>query len=264
MFARSSQLVLALSFALPAAAVAQGFVYAPGASQYRITQKTKAAQEAMGQKQEFESSSNQLLSVTIERPVKDTMGMTVVLDSIVSMGPMGPTPGLDKLMGMKIVAKLSPFGVYYSSVAPKDDSIPNAASLAEAMGSFLPRIRGTLAKGTTWTDTTTGRAKQGGIDVDRRVITKTTVAGDTVVAGEKGWKLDRETTTTLSGSGTAQGQPMTMEGSSTGKGALFITQKGVFVGGEGSEDASIKILLAANGMEIGVTTSTATKVEKVK
>lgn len=264
MFARPSPLALALSIALPATAIAQGFEYSPGSAQYRITLKTKAAQETMGQKQEFESSSNQLLSVSIARPAKDTLAMTVVLDSISSVSPMGPTPGLDKLVALKVVSKLSPTGAYYSSVVPSQDSIPNAGQLAEAMGSFLPRIGAKPGPGATWTDTTTGKAKQGGIDIDRRTISKYTVVGDTTVSGEKSWKINRETNTTLSGSGTAQGQPMTMEGSSTGKGAVFVSQKGVFVGGEGVEDASIKIVMAANGMEIGVTTTTNTKVEKVK
>ena len=58
MFARPGRLALALSLALPAAALAQGFEYAAGTAQYRITSKQKAAQEMMGQKQEVESSIN--------------------------------------------------------------------------------------------------------------------------------------------------------------------------------------------------------------
>ena len=81
---------------------------------------------------------------------------------------------------------------------------------------------------------------------------------------DKAWKLNRESTTAVSGSGAAQGQPMTMEGTSTSKGFLVITQKGVFLGGEGTEDANIKIVLAANGMEVGITQATTTKIAKVK
>lgn len=264
MFARPG-LALALSLALPAAAVAQGFEYAPNTGQYRITSKATGAQEAMGQKQEFETSNNQLVTVTLTRPTKDTLAMTLVLDSIAVVGPMGMTPpGLDKLIGMKVVAKLSPFGAFYSAEAPKDTTVASASQITEGLSNFLPRIRGKLASGTTWTDTTSGKVSQNGFDIERRVITKFTVAGDTTVGAEKSWKIARETNTSLSGSGTPQGQPATMEGTSNAKGTLLVSQKGVFVGSQSEDQSNVKIVLAANGMEIGVTSTVNTTVEKVK
>jgi len=266
MFGRPSHLVFALALILPATASAQGFEYAPSTGQYRISSKTKGAQEAMGQKQEFESSNDQLLTVTVARQTKDTLNVTVIIDSVKAVGPMGMTPpGLDKLIGVKIAAKLAPYGAVYSAVGPTDDSIPQGAQITDEMSRFLPRIRATkLASGSSWTDTTVGKVKQAGIDVDRRVVAKFTVLGDTTIGGEKSWKIARETTTSLSGSGTSQGQPMTMEGTANGKATILVSQKGVFVGSSNEDQANIKIVLAANGMEIGVTTTSNTKVEKVK
>ena len=267
MLVKASAFALAVSLFVPgAAALAQsGFEYAPTKAQYRLTSNTKGAQEAMGQKQEFESSNTQLLSVSLARQTKDTVALTVVLDSIVAVGPMGMVPpGLDKLIGISVSAKLSPFGAVYSLAGPTDTTIANIGQVTEEMGRFLPRIRGKLAPGSTWADTTTGKIKQNGIDIDRRVLSKYTVVGDTTVAGEKGWKISRESTTSLTGTGAPQGQPMTMEGSSTGKATLVMSPKGVFVGSQQEDLANIKIVLAANGMEIGVTTTASTKVEKVK
>ena len=70
MFVRPTRLALALSIALPTIAAAQGFEYAPGSARYRVVQTTKAAQEIMGQKQEIESSSNQVMTVTLARSAK--------------------------------------------------------------------------------------------------------------------------------------------------------------------------------------------------
>jgi hypothetical protein len=265
MFGRSTRRALALAIALPVVAGAQSFEYAPGTGQYRLTSSTKGAQEAMGQKQEFESSNSQLLSVTVARPSKDTMAVTVVLDSITAVGPMGMVPpGLDKLVGIKVVTKLSPFGAVYSAQGPTDTTIANVQQITDEISRFLPRVRGRLAPQSSWTDTTSGKVKQNGLDIDRQVIAKYTVLGDTSVAGGKAWKIARETNTSLSGSGAPQGQPMTMEGTATGKGTLLLSQKGVFVGSSSEDQANIKITLAANGMEIGVTTTANTKVEKIK
>ena len=248
---------------LPAHAGAQGFEYAPGTGQYRITTTTKSAQEAMGQKQEFESSTNQLVTITLARQNKDTLAMTAVVDSVSQTGPMGPTPGLEKLIGLKADARLSPAGAMYS-VSTKDSSVAGATAIADGLGRFLPKIRSRLAKGSTWTDTITGKIKQNGIDVDRQTISKYAVVGDTTVAGEKSWKLARDDSTSMSGSGMMQGQALTMEGTSIGKSALFLSQKGTFIRAEGGEQSTVKLVLSANGLEIGVVSNASTKIEKVK
>ena len=262
MFVRNRLAVVALA-ALPAALAAQGYQYAPTTGQYRVTQSTKATQEAMGQKQDFESSGNQLFTVVVARAGKDTLMLTATVDSVTQTGPMGPPPGIDKLVGVKAEAKLSPTGILYSTWT-KDSSITGATALAEAAGRFLPRIRGRMEKGATWVDTSSGKVRQTGIEVDRKTVSKFTVAGDTTVAGEPSWKLTRDDSTTMSGAGMAQGQALTMEGTSTGKGTLIVSQKGVFFGGEGSEQANIKLLLSANGLEINIAQNANTKIVKVK
>jgi hypothetical protein len=264
MSARSTRLALALMIALPATVVAQGFEYAPGASQYRVTQNAKITQDMMGQKTEIETKVDQLLSVTIARASKDTLAVTAVIDSITASNNMGmPVPPLAQILGLKVTSKISPAGVVYSTEPPKDAS-PMAAQFTESLGGFLPKLRGALAKGSTWTDTTTGKTKQFGLDVDRRTVSKYTVVGDTTVAGEKSWRVDRENNIALSGAGTSQGQAMTLEGTSTGKGSMFVTPKGVFLAGEGVDESNVKIVLAASGAEVNVTGTTNTKVAKVK
>jgi hypothetical protein len=268
MFARpapASILAFVLFLALPAGATAQGFEYTPGTSQYRISSSTKGVQEVMGQKQEAEQSSSQLVTVTVGRASKDTLGMTVVLDSIEMVGPMGMTPpGLDKLKGLKVSAKLSPFGKFYSAEKPTDSTMASMGQIAEGLSNFLPRIRGKMAAGSTWTDTTSGKVNQGPFELDRKAISKFTVVGDTTVGGEKSWKIARESNTTLSGSGAPQGQPATMEGTSSAKAVVVVSKKGVFVGSSSEDQANIKVLLAANGMEVGITQTGTTKIEKVK
>jgi hypothetical protein len=264
MFDRLSRVALAMTIALPAIAAAQGFEYAVGTSQYKVTQVTKITQEAMGQKQDMETSFNQVFTSTIQKPSKDTLLVTSIIDSIAVVGPMGPMMGMDKLVGLAVKAKVSPMGVKYSAEGPSDDSLPGAGQQVDALSTLLPKIRGAMKSGSSWVDTTSGKVKQGGIDVDRRVISTYTVAGDTTVGAEKAWKLTRESSTSMSGSGAMQGQAMTLEGTSTGKGTILITQKGVFAGGEGTEDANIKIVLAANGMEVGITQASTTKIAKVK
>lgn len=264
MFARTGRLALLLLAGAPAVAMAQ-FSYAPGTSQYRITSSMKGAQEAMGQRQEIESSSNQLITVAVARAGKDTLQVTTTMDSITIVGPMGMTPpGVDKMRGTKVVAHVSPTGQVYAVTMPVPDSITDAANLTYEMSNVLPKMRGGLKAGFTWTDTTARKVNQGGIDLDRSTVATYTVAGDTTISGQKAMKVARKSKTTMSGSGAQGGQPMTVEGTSEGNGTMFITSSGSFLGYTNSESVNIKVLLAANGMEVGITQDATTKIEKVK
>ena len=265
MSARSGLSALLLLAAVPASMLAQGFSYAPGSAQYRIVSSMKGAQEAMGQRQEIESSSNQLLTVTIARGNRDTLNVTTRIDSITVIGMGGMTPpGMDKLPGFTVVSQLAPNGVVYSAKGPSKDSIPNADQLTDEISNLLPKVRGNLAARSTWTDTTSRTVSQGGMDIERKVVATYTVSGDTTVNGQKAWKVDRKANTTLAGSGAQGGQPMTLEGTSTGNGVMLISTGGTFLGYMNEEAVNIKVLLAANGMEVGITQNATTKVEKVK
>jgi hypothetical protein len=263
MFARMGRIALVVAGVAPGVALAQGFEYVPANAQYRITQTTKVTQEAMGQKQDFETSSFQLISVSVTRPHKDTLGMSALMDSVTQTGPMGPMPGLDKLVGVRADAKLSPTGALYS-VSVKDSSVAGATDMATGVGRFYPRIRGRLAVGTRWSDTASGKVKLSGLDVDRKTVSHYAVVGDTTVNGEKSWKISRTDSTTMSGTGLMQGQAITMEGTSAGQGDLYVGQRGTFSGGQGQESANIKLVLSANGLEINIVQAANSKIEKVK
>jgi hypothetical protein len=265
MYAGSRRIAFVLTVALGSLAQAQAFEYAPGTATYRVTQNTKAAQDIMGQKQEIESTSNQVVSVRLTRASRDTVAMDIVLDSISSTNSMGmPTQMTDRLMGMKVSARLSPVGAFYSAKGPDDTSLPNASTLAQAMGNFLPKLRGNLAKGSTWLDTTTAKITQGGMEIERKTVSRYTVEGDTLVGAERAVRLARRDSTTMTGSGNGPNGPMTMEGTTTGTGAILVSPKGLFLGATGTENANLKIVIAANGMEIGVTQNATTKVEKIR
>jgi hypothetical protein len=262
MFAGSRRIAVALTFAIGAAAQAQSFAYAPGTATYRISQDTKAAQEVMGQKNEMEGTSSQVLTVALARSASDTMTMNVTVDSISSS--MGMPQMLQQFMGMMVTAKVSPVGEVYSTKAGNDKGGAEAAPLHQELGSFLPRLRATLTKGATWTDTIASKLTQNGLEIERKSVSTYRVEGDTTIAGQSSWKIVKADSIAMSGSGNTANGPMTMEGTSQGNGTLFVTPKGVYLGGEGIRDDRMRFVVAANGMEVGMTQSTRLKIEKVK
>jgi hypothetical protein len=243
---------------------AQEFQYAPGTSQYRLTAVNKLTQEAQGQKVEQEVTSEQKLTVTLGRQARDTLSFAMTLDSAKVQTSAGPAPDLSSLIGLKVTGALSPLGLVYMTKPPEGPGAEIAAPLADEMSRFLPRLRPALAVGTAWTDTTSGKVNQMGISLDRTVITTSKVVGDTTYQGERAWRIDRTTQATFAGTGTSQGQPLTMEGSSKGTDNLFVARNGIYLGGLSTNAATIKVILVATGMEVGLTQNQNTTITRVR
>ena len=257
-------LVLAGAATLAAPAHAQRFQYAPGTSQYRLTAVNKLTQEAQGQKIEHEVTSEQQLTVTLDRQGRDTLSFAMTLDTATVRTSAGPSPDLSALIGLRVTGSVSPIGLVYITRTPESPAPEMAGPLADEMSRFLPRLRPTLSIGTTWTDTTSGKINQMGMSLDRTVITTSRVVRDTTYLGERAWRIDRTTEATFAGTGAMEGQPLTMEGRSRGTDNLFVARSGVYLGGQSSTAATIKVTLVANGMEVDLTQNQNTTITRVR
>jgi hypothetical protein len=234
----------------PAKAVAPAppkpFEYAASAGQYRFTANSKIAQTMMGQTQDMTTSSSRLMSIAMTRTSADTVTVVITIDSMTAVQPMGmPAVGLDKIPGTKFTAKIAPNGSFYSATGPSEAQNALAASMTDELGRALPRLKAILAKGATWTDSLKDQVKQGPLQVDREIITKYSVVGDSVVANEPSWKITREAAIKGSGKGSMQGQDLTIETTGTGSGVLWVSKKGVLMGGNGEEKTLGTVNMAA-------------------
>jgi hypothetical protein len=203
-----------------------------------------------------------VLTVALARSARDTLTMNVTVDSISSSMGMGQI--LDQFRGMMVTAKVSPVGEVYSTAAGNDKGGAEAAPLHQELGGFLPRLRASLNRGTTWTDTSVNKMSANGLEIERKTVSTYRVEGDTTVAGQSSWKIAKSDSVAMSGSGNTANGPMTMEGTSKSNGTLFVTPRGLYLGGEGTRDEQMRFVVAANGMEVGISQSTRLKIERVK
>jgi hypothetical protein len=240
---------------------AQSFQYAPGTARYKLTNENKMTQEAMGQKNDMEVKGEQVISVTVGKKASDTLSVDVVVDSISMTNSMMGAMDVSSAKGAKISSLISPLGVVYSTTVPDSGA---AAELGDDLARMLPRISSNLRMGAAWSDTVSGKLKRSGIDMDRTVVANSKVVADTTINGEKAFKIERSTEVKMSGSGTAQGQPVSMEGTSTGTGFVYVSPTGTFVGADAKDDIKMKITLIANGMEVGLTMANTSKITKIK
>jgi hypothetical protein len=265
MTARSTILPVALVLVAPlmtAPLRAQGVEYSASTTKYRVTTTTHASQTSPMGSQEFDVGLQQRITVNVAKQAKDTVKATLTLDSI-AVKSTAPTPDVSKLVGAQFVSLISPTGKLYSTKSP-DGIDPQLAQISESVGRFLPTYRGDLAAGKTWSDTTTGKVTQQGMEVDRTMIANYKVLGDTTVGGEKAIKVERATTVKAAGSGSAQGNPIALESATTSNGVFFLSPRGVYLGGRQNDDVNVKITILAQNAEINVKQTAQTKIETVK
>lgn len=266
MSARSARLSLALFLAAPLMAAplgAQGLDYAAGTNKYRVSTTTKGTQTAAGNSQSFELGLKEQVTVNTMRHAKDTVMATMTLDSIAITTTAGPVPDVSKLVGAKWVSLVSPTGKFYSTQAPAVTD-PQLAQVMESVARFLPNYRGNLAQGSTWSDTTTGKVNQQGMEMERTSISNFKVVGDTTIAGQKAVKIERVTNVKAAGMGNMQGTPVTMETVGNSNGALFVSPKGIYLGSLSTDDVNVKIMIISQNTEISIKQLVQNKVEAIK
>lgn len=264
MTARLARLSAALLIAAPLASPlrAQGLEYAAGTTKYRISTTTTSSQTSPMGNASFDLGLSELLTVSLQKSHKDTVTATMTLDSI-SLKSSGPTPDVSKLPGSTFVSVVAPTGKYYSGKSP-DGIDPQLASLLDGILHFLPQFGGNLATGMTWSDTTSGKVPQQGMEVDRTAISNYKVAGDTTIGADKAFKIRRVTSVKAAGSGSLQGTPVAMESVISSTGTFFLTPKGVYLGGDSSDDVNVKISILAQNAEVSIKQSAKTKIQAVR
>ena len=261
---RFARLAAALLIVGPLAAplAAQSVELAPGTMKYRLTGATKGTQTTPAGSQDFEVGVLQQITVNLAKTSKDTVKATMTLDSIDVKSQQGG-PDLSKLKGANFTAMLSPTGKVYSAKGP-DGLDPMLSQVVDGVTRILPTFRSNLVKGFSWSDTSKTKLNQQGMDVERTTVTKFTVAGDTTVAGQKAFKVDKVTSIKAGGMGSMGGTSLTMESEGSSIGAFFITPAGVYLGSRASDSLNTKMSVVGQNYEVVIKQSGTTNVEPIK
>jgi hypothetical protein len=265
MAAHSMLLPAALLLAVPLAASplrAQGVEYALGSSSYHVSTATKGTQTSPMGNQEFDVGVEQRITVNIARQAKDTLIATLTIDSI-SLKSSGPTPDVSRYQGTKFTSKLSPTGRVYSTKGPEGADVL-LGQLSESIARFLPTYRRDLHPGLTWSDSTTGKAMQQGMEVDRTIIADYIVTGDTSIAGEKAFAVKRHTSSKAAGSGSPGGNAVSRLSATRSDASFVLSPRGVYLGGTSNDDIDLTLTIVAQGAEINVRQKAVQTVQRIR
>lgn len=245
--------VVSAILAAPLGAQSSLPAYTPQKAQYRVVTNSHSVQSAMGQSQESDTKSAEVLTVAI---VKNGTGlsMTMTLDSVAqtTTAPM-PLPDASAAIGLKFSAAMDPDGHVATSVVTDKAGNPSDSPLATSMRSFLPRLKVGATVGTSWVDTTNSTRQQGGGTVTTMMITTYKLAGDTTMSGAKQWKISSTSVGKVSGNGNQNGADFTIKGDITGTGILMVGTDGALTAANSTNDVNLLVDVPMAGMQIPIT-----------
>lgn len=257
---------IAAAILLSAPAVgAQGIMYSPGTTRYRVSSESKSSQTMQGQTQEATTSSDQFITVTVNSKSRDTLQYVITLDSgsAKSSSPMIPIPDINKLRGFKYVGTMSRLGKRYGGMG-SDTTTDGSKDLALGFERFFLAIPQGAKAGVTWTDSNSTKVNRSGIDILAETKSNYQLVGDTMIAGQKAWKIARTSNVTTTGNGVSQGQVITLESVGKIAGSVYITSAGLYLSSYSSQDQVGKVTVPAMSLDIPQTVSITTKAEILK
>lgn len=251
----------AVLLAPPAAAQTGAMSYAPGASQYRVHSVLKQTRDVMGQTQEDEITTTQLVSVQIERGVRDTMQLHIVLDSV--QVEAAQEADMSRFVGVRVSGTMSPRGRVYELTPPAElANDQELQTIVLSLRSFLVALPPSTRAGTRWSDTTDANIETEQMDMVRRVITQSTLSGDTSYAGQRAHRIQQQIDVSMSGTANADGFTVLMSGTGTGSATYFVSSGGVYLGARSDQQTTLE--LSVGEMKLPISQTMTSTVERVR
>jgi hypothetical protein len=227
-----------------ATAQARPFGYTAGTQRYRVTTITHSQRDQTGGRAplEYDVTTSEVVTVTLASHGRDTLALSVHIDSIdgSSTNMNAPRPALDWARGATLTGTMSPSGQIYAFADKNGD--PNLAALYASFRHFLTQFPGrTVGVGTTWSDTSRERVlhRSSFDSVKTETIATWKVSGDTTVAGQPAWKVERSSVIAMTGEGAEGGLALHLDGDGTIKSVNFISPLGIYLGARSTQTMRI-------------------------
>lgn len=243
-------LVVGFWFAPCATIYAQDFAYAAGTAKYRIDFKSTGTSETKGLRRHVGLDAVEHVTATLTARAKDTLALSLTIDSAQITSSATGEFDVRPMLGVAVKALLAPTGRVYSREPLGLPAQEVFAAAGRALVRFFPELPARVQPGITWQDTTADSVTQMGVLIRRTFVNDYKVVSDTLVGSDGAWLLERHAQTTLSGSGTAMGSSLVLEGSGKGSGTVLVSKSGRFLLSEFTEELTSRLTIASSGQEV--------------
>ncbi len=228
--------------------------YAVGSGRYRVEESQHIRQEVMGNATEIDATANMVVSAALTPAEAGSVAAAFTVDSVTATSSApGASTVMESIRGKTFRAVFSPLGRSTSFTAP-DSAGPMNTGGGDVFREFLAGLpAGTLAEGTSWTDTTTQTQTPGpGMTSHSQSIRQHRVVGWELHDGVRALRITTTGAYTITGSGEVQGQQMQINGSGIATSDQFVSAAGIYLGGAKADSANLIVNVLTMGMEVPI------------
>jgi hypothetical protein len=225
--------------------------YAPGQFRYDVVNVIKRSDVRGDTRQDYTITATQTMALLLTPRGTDSLRMRITLEANALKSDLPiQLPHVERMNGTVVEGVMTSAGrvLHFTHHSPDSSSL-EVSALADNMSRFLLWVTPGATVGKPVTDTTSSRETDGGTDVTERTVTTTTIVGDTVYAGQKAWRIRRDTEVQVSGVLMQQGQSLQESGGGTGTGMFYVTESGVYLGSK-TQSATTTALKLPDGSTI--------------
>ena len=241
-------LVLCALSSTAAAAQGKPFSYTPGTQRYRVTTLTHIQRDQTGGRAPltYDNTTTQVLTVTLTHKSRDTLGLAIHIDSADVQSELDTQkPDLSFERGLTLTGTMAPTGRIYDFGSRADAATlngSNVAALYKSFKHFLVAFPATpVSVGSTWSDTAheTLLHRSSFDSVSTETVTAWKVVGDTTVAGQHAWRVERNSTVEMTGEGSEGGHSIHLDGDGSIKSVSFFNPGGLYLGARSSQNVRL-------------------------
>jgi hypothetical protein len=227
---------------------AQGhpFSYSAGSQRYRVTTVVHNQRDQTGGRapMQYDVTTTQVVTVTLSPKSRDVLKLAIHVDSVDVQSEFdAQKPDVTFERGVTLEGTVSPSGriIEFGSKAEEGKgtlATSNVAALYKSFRHLLLAFPATPVQvGSTWADTTheTIFHRSSFDSVVTETATTWKVAGDTTVAGQHAWRVERNSTIEMSGDGNEAGQAIHLDGDGSIKSVSFVNPAGIYLGARSSQ-----------------------------
>jgi hypothetical protein len=219
--------------------------YSPGTYKYSLLTVIKRSQSVANTELSSTLTADQRMTLSLSAHGDDSLALQLTLtDYSVRSDLPTQLPDVSKMKGTVVMGTMSTAGrlASFSHLSPTTGGA-DVLSLAQKMSRFLPVLAPESGEATTFTDTTDDKQHSQSGDLTERMITVTTLDGDTTFDGARAFRVRHTTSDLLDGTIVQSGQTLPINSEGTGAGTFYVSERGVYLGARITSTSTSRIKL---------------------
>jgi hypothetical protein len=206
--------------------ISWNFSLAPGGIAYRISRNAVIESTSDSNSRREVSTNSTYESITLQQPTNDTIfNFSASVDTFTTATQGAAEPVQAASLPLQLSGTITGDTIHISSDSLTEKCSPVMTALITDLHNLIPRLPSSLAKGTSWRDSTTAGGCQGSIPTRSRILRIYTVVGESSFENAPILIVQRADTIQAEGEGAQQQHRLQLAAQGVGSATYYVDTK---------------------------------------